>query len=180
MSLALCLDANRSFCLVGRLPVGRLEMGAEGPPNTHSPDLAKPWATPGGLEGGASQARGLGTWAWLAAVCFPGHRQVTASLAKFLVKCCRDGRVRELGKARFGERTRLALYRNRSLLMRREVAAVRLVSCSTDPVEKEMAAHSSVFLPGESQGRGSLVGCHLWGRTEWDTTEVTQQQQQQR
>ena len=34
------------------------------------------------------------------------------------------------------------------------------------------------FLPGESQGRGSLVGCHLWGRTESDTTEVTQQQQQ--
>ena len=30
-----------------------------------------------------------------------------------------------------------------------------------------------VFLPGESQGRGSLVGCHLWGHTEWDTTEVT-------
>ena len=28
-----------------------------------------------------------------------------------------------------------------------------------------------VFLPGESQGRGSLVGCRLWGRTEWDTTE---------
>ena len=23
-----------------------------------------------------------------------------------------------------------------------------------------------VFLPGESQGRGSLVGCRLWGRTE--------------
>ena len=30
-----------------------------------------------------------------------------------------------------------------------------------------------VFLPGESQGR------HLWGRTESDTTEATQQQQQQ-
>ena len=30
-----------------------------------------------------------------------------------------------------------------------------------------------VFLPGESQGRGSLVGCHLWGSTESDTTEVT-------
>ena len=30
-----------------------------------------------------------------------------------------------------------------------------------------------VFLPGESQGRRSLVGCHLWGRTESDTTEVT-------
>ena len=26
---------------------------------------------------------------------------------------------------------------------------------------------------GESQGRGSLVGCCLWGRTESDTTEVT-------
>ena len=31
-----------------------------------------------------------------------------------------------------------------------------------------------VFLPGESQGWGSLVGCHLWGHTESDTTEVTQ------
>ena len=30
-----------------------------------------------------------------------------------------------------------------------------------------------VFLPGESQGRGSLVGCCLWGRTESDMTEVT-------
>ena len=30
-----------------------------------------------------------------------------------------------------------------------------------------------VFLPGESQGWGSLVGCRLWGRTESDTTEVT-------
>ena len=30
-----------------------------------------------------------------------------------------------------------------------------------------------VFLPGESQGRGSLLGCRLWGRTESDTTEVT-------
>ena len=30
-----------------------------------------------------------------------------------------------------------------------------------------------VFLPGECQGRGSLVGCRLWGRTESDTTEMT-------
>ena len=29
-----------------------------------------------------------------------------------------------------------------------------------------------VFLPGESQGRGSLVGCRLWGHTESDTTEA--------
>ena len=32
-------------------------------------------------------------------------------------------------------------------------------------LEKEMAT--------KSQGRGSLVGCCLWGRTESDTTEVT-------
>ena len=30
-----------------------------------------------------------------------------------------------------------------------------------------------VFLPGESQGWQSLVGCCLWGRTELDTTEAT-------
>ena len=30
-----------------------------------------------------------------------------------------------------------------------------------------------VFLPGESQGRGSLVGCCLWGHTESDMTEAT-------
>ena len=30
-----------------------------------------------------------------------------------------------------------------------------------------------VFLPGESQGQQSLVGCRLWGRTESDATEAT-------
>jgi len=30
-----------------------------------------------------------------------------------------------------------------------------------------------VFLPGESQGWGSLVGCRLWGPTESDMTEAT-------
>ena len=44
-------------------------------------------------------------------------------------------------------------------------------------LEKEMATHSSV-LAWRIPGRGSLVGCHLWGRTESDTTEATQQQQQ--
>ena len=38
-------------------------------------------------------------------------------------------------------------------------------------LEKEMA--TPVFLPGESQGQGNLVGCCLWGRTELDTTEAT-------
>ena len=39
-------------------------------------------------------------------------------------------------------------------------------------LEREMATHS-MFLPGESQGQGSLVGCRLWGCTESDTTEAT-------
>ena len=39
-------------------------------------------------------------------------------------------------------------------------------------LEKEMAT-TPVFLPGESQGQGSLVGCRLWGHIELDTTEVT-------
>ena len=38
---------------------------------------------------------------------------------------------------------------------------------------------TAAFLPGESQGQRSLVGFRLWGRTESDTTEATQQQQKQ-
>ena len=30
-----------------------------------------------------------------------------------------------------------------------------------------------VFLPGESQGQGTLLGCGLWSHTELDTTEAT-------
>ena len=40
-----------------------------------------------------------------------------------------------------------------------------------------MATHS--ILAWRIQGRGSLVGFHLWGCTESDMTEVTQQQRQQ-
>ena len=40
-------------------------------------------------------------------------------------------------------------------------------------LEKEMAKPTPVFLPGESQGRGSLMGCRLRGRTESGTTEAT-------
>ena len=45
-------------------------------------------------------------------------------------------------------------------------------------LEKEMATHSSI-LAWRIPGWGSLVGCRLWGRTESDMTEATQQQQQQ-
>ena len=39
-------------------------------------------------------------------------------------------------------------------------------------LEKEMATHCS-FLAWRIPGPGCLVGCHLWGRTELDTIEVT-------
>ena len=39
-------------------------------------------------------------------------------------------------------------------------------------LEKEWQP-TPAFLPGESQGRGSLIGCRLWGRAESDTTEAT-------
>ena len=42
--------------------------------------------------------------------------------------------------------------------------SLRVPSRSGDPRE---------HMPGESQGRQSLVGCRLWGRTESDMTEVT-------
>ena len=39
-------------------------------------------------------------------------------------------------------------------------------------LEKEWQP-TPAFLPRESQGQWSLVGYHLWGRTESDTTEAT-------
>ena len=52
------------------------------------------------------------------------------------------------------------------------------------PLEKEMQPTpvwhpTPVLLPGKSHGWRSLGGCSPWGRTESDTTEATQQQQQQ-
>ena len=41
-----------------------------------------------------------------------------------------------------------------------------------------MATHSSI-IAWRVPGTGSVVSCCLWGRTESDTTEATQQQQQQ-
>ena len=48
-------------------------------------------------------------------------------------------------------------------------------------LDKEMATHSSV-LAWRIPGSGSLMGCHVWSRTELDTTQVMwrrRQQQQQ-
>ena len=41
------------------------------------------------------------------------------------------------------------------------------------PRQQRRGEGAPLFLPGESQGQGSLVGCRLWGRIESDTTEAT-------
>ena len=58
----------------------------------------------------------------------PSSRQYSTG-TKPEIKC----RVRELEKVKFGKRTRLALYGNRSPIIRQEGAAARLVSCCTNP-----------------------------------------------
>ena len=56
---------------------------------------------------------------------------------------------------------------------------VQETGIKTIPMEKKckkakwLSGEAPVFLPGESQGLGSLVGCRLWGHTELDTTDVT-------
>ena len=59
-------------------------------------------------------------------VCGGEFRQVSPGQENCVRGYCK---VRELEKARFGERMRPILYRNRSPLMRREGAAIRPVSC---------------------------------------------------
>ena len=44
---------------------------------------------------------------------------------------------------------------------------------SLSRIGEEKWQPTPVCLPGDSQGRRSLVGCRLWGRTESDTTEAT-------
>ena len=39
-----------------------------------------------------------------------------------------------------------------------------------DPLEKGMATHCSILLPGEFHGRRSLTGYSPWGRKELDMT----------
>ena len=48
----------------------------------------------------------------------------------------------------------------------------RLQSTGSQRVGHDLVT-TPVLLPGESQGRGSLVGCRLWGGSESDTTDVT-------
>ena len=53
-----------------------------------------------------------------------------------------------------------------------EMQETRVQSLSQEySLEKEIATHSPVFLPGEFHGQRSLVGYHPWGHKELDPTE---------
>ena len=45
-----------------------------------------------------------------------------------------------------------------------------------DPLEEEMATHSSIFLPGKSHGQRSLASYSSWGRKRVGHNLVTKQQ----
>ena len=64
------------------------------------------------------------------------------------------------------------LVNNMPCFMLTETLKSSLIPVPQDNVEKEMAT-TPVFLPGESRGWRSLVGCCPWGCTESDMTEVT-------
>ena len=49
------------------------------------------------------------------------------------------------------------------------------VQSTTAIMQRRQWQPAPVFLPGEFQGQRSLMGCHLWGHTESDTTEATWQ-----
>ena len=52
-------------------------------------------------------------------------------------------------------------------------ASVLVFFCLSHPYCFVLGFLLLLFLPGESQGSGSLEGCRLWCRTESDTTELT-------
>ena len=68
-----------------------------------------------------------------------------------------------------------SIFKSRDLTLPTKVPLVKATSLSlfTFMHWRRKWQPTPVFLPGESQGWGSLVGCHLWGHTESDTTEVT-------
>ena len=54
-----------------------------------------------------------------------------------------------------------------------KVISLQLIKINEKKKKRERWQPTPVFLPGESQEQGSLVGCRLWSRTESDTTEAT-------
>ena len=52
-------------------------------------------------------------------------------------------------------------------------SVINLIVVSSYMERRRKWQSTPVFLPRESHGQRSLVGCHLWGHTESDMTEAT-------
>ena len=75
-----------------------------------------------------------------------------------------------------GKRVLQGLYCHPAYLIYMKSTSCKMQGWVKHKLELRLAGEisiASVFLPGGSQGRGSLAGCCLWGRTESDTTEAT-------
>ena len=96
---------------------------------------------------------------WLSSSCFSGEGDGTPLLENPWME--EPGRLQSMGSLRVGHDWATSLSLFNFMHWRRKWQP------------------TPVFLPGESQGWRNLVGCHLWGRTELDTTDSTYQQQQQ-
>ena len=97
-------------------------------------------------------------------------------LKAMLLKCCTQC-ARKFGKVSSGHRTenpKGAVPKNVQTTAQLHSFHMLARSCSkSSKHSRRKWQPTPVFLPGESQGRGSLVGCHLWGHTESVITEAT-------
>ena len=120
---------------------------------THSSVLA--WRIPGTGEPGGLPSMGSHRvghdWSNLAAAATISHSSTLAWKIPWMEE---PGRLQSMGSLRVGHDwvTSLSLF--------------------TFKHWRRKWQPTPVFLPGESQRHGSLVGCRLWGCTKSDTTEV--------
>ena len=67
-----------------------------------------------------------------------------------------------------------SIFKSKNITLPTKVHIVKVQFSSSHVWMQRRQWHPTlVFLPAESQGWGSLVGCHLWGRIALDTTEAT-------
>ena len=64
--------------------------------------------------------------------------------------------------------TTLIRYEKRHLMGKRSFNGLNLFALHLQDTWQP----TPVLLPGDSQGRGSLLGCRLWGGTQSDTTDA--------
>ena len=103
---------------------------------------------------------------WYLADIFPKISEVNLSLqGKKLIAFANNAKIQM--NIRILENLYLPPYLNSLLVLKQTFG-------EGNPLEWQP---TPVFLPGESQGQRSLLGCRLWGRTELDTTDATYQQQ---